>query len=219
MQVGGFGGEVLAGEGELHGDVSRQGPGEAKEASGVCHERPLHLGQAEPGNAACHHEVAGEHDLGSTGHGRALNSGDQGLGAGPTYEAGEPAAFGGEPGRTGGDRLEVGTGAERRPVAAQDPDPQVGVRFEAVDRSLEVLGELLAHGIAGLRAVQRDDRHPTADLEGDRHADDPTEGMSAARKRPSVAFAPAAGPGRGRRLDSERRCDCGHAHGHPLHGV
>jgi hypothetical protein len=55
------------------------------------------------------------------------------------------------------DGLEVGAGAEHRPGASEDADPEVVGRLDAVDGGLDALGDVGVDGVAGLGAVDGDD--------------------------------------------------------------
>src|SRR5690606_5165421 len=72
-----------------------------------------------------------------------------------------------------GERLQVHSGAEGPTGTGEDADDRVGALVELVHGGRQLLGHLAVHGIAGLRAVDGEDRDPVADLGQDTvtHAD------------------------------------------------
>jgi hypothetical protein len=131
-------------------------------------DAPGHLGQAEGRVGARHHEVAGEHELGAAGQGEAAHRGDDRLGAGEADEAGEAALLGHELGGTPvAQGLEVGAGAEVRPGAGEDGDPDVGVGLDPPDRGVEGGRQARVDGVALLRTVQGQRGDVAVDLVAD----------------------------------------------------
>ena len=89
--VGLLGGDGVAGEGQLHGDVARELAGEAEQAARRGDQVALDLGDAEHGGRRRHHQVAGQDDLGPAGQRGPVDGGDDRLGALALDDAGEAA--------------------------------------------------------------------------------------------------------------------------------
>ena len=144
--------------------------GQAEQPAGPGDEVALDLGEPECRASGGDDDVGGEGDLAAAGSCQAVDGGDHRLASLAVGEAGEATASG-DQGRhvAGADLLEVGSGAEHRPllsggVGGEDADPQVGIVFEAIDRRLESAGHVTVDGVARLRSVQRDDRDVAVDL-------------------------------------------------------
>ena len=125
-------------------------------------------------------------------------------------EPGEAAALGVErAGLPGVDRLEVGAGAEHRPLLAlgvggEDADPHLGVVLELIDRRLDAGGDIAVDGVARLGTVERDEADAAAGfVQNDvRHAADCTGAVR--RSEPAVS---AIGCRRPQRCRCQRSAD------------
>src|SRR4051794_37665121 len=131
--VGTGGGNELAGERPLHGEVVRDPLWQPDQAPAGRDEAALDLGQPELRVLGGHDHVAGKGDLEAAGDRVSLDRRDQRLRRGLLHDAGEPASrdrwsFTGEKG------LEVHAGAEGAAGAGEDARDEGAVRLEPVHR-------------------------------------------------------------------------------------
>ncbi len=107
-----------------------------------------------------------------TGGGEAVDGGDDRLAAGEVDEAAEAALLGGDlAGPAGVDELEVGPGAEDRPVGGQHADPDVVVGLGLLEVGLHRLGHDVVDGVAGLGAVEGEEGDVAPDFVFDHGGD------------------------------------------------
>ena len=166
-----LGAEPLAGEHQLGGPGRRQRPRQPEQPAGRRDDAPGHLGEPELRVRRRDDEVAGQDQLGAAGQREAGHRGDHRLGARVAHPPGEPALLGGELGpAAGGQRLEVGAGAEVGPRAGEDRDPDLRIGLERRRRLAELAGEVGVDRVALLRPVERDRRDPPVDLVPHGHA-------------------------------------------------
>src|SRR4051812_38178500 len=163
--MGPLGGDRFAGQDRFHRGRPPDRPRQAEQAASAGDQIALDLGQSERGPGARHHEIAGEHDLAPARRGEAVHGDDDRLAPLPVGEPGEPTPLGGDRQSVAAvDHLEVGAGAEHRPllplgVGGEDPDPEVVVVLEPVDGGFEAGRDCTVDGVARLGSIQRDHRH------------------------------------------------------------
>jgi hypothetical protein len=150
--------DEVAGEQQLQ----RERPGyplrQQQRAARARHQAALDLGDAEPGQRARHHQVAGEQQLESPGQRPALGRADQRLARRGLGDAAQPAA--GEGRRLAlEERLEVHARGERAARAGEHAHPQVFVCVQLVGRVADSGRDRPVQGVAGLRPVDDDDLH------------------------------------------------------------
>ncbi|TQM11204.1 hypothetical protein FB558_3758 [Pseudonocardia kunmingensis] len=159
----------LAGEQQLEPDSVWQLGGQAEGSPGPRDEAAPHLRQSEGGGLGRDDEIAGQRDLGATAHGGAVDGGDRRLAdvvADVPREAPPlpPFSLGDDP-LAAHDRLEVGAGTEGLVACAgehhrADVDVAIGLLHRVPDPE----ADRFVHGVAGFRAVDRDDQDMVAAL-------------------------------------------------------
>ena len=152
---------------ELLGEVERQGPRRAEEASAGRHDADADLGQAEPGRARRDDEIAGEDDLQPAAEGGTLDRGDQRFAAAAPDDAVLTAAL----------RHVVAAGGQVTPrtedvgVAGQDAGPQVLIVVELVEGVVERVGHRPVDGVPLLGPFHRDDQDAAVTTSPDQISD------------------------------------------------
>ena len=170
--VGQLGADRVAGERQLHGDVERDLAGQAEQAAGAGDERPLDLGDAERGGGGGDDQVAGQHDLGAAGQRRAVDGGDDRLGAlAPARcRRSRPARSGGEPALPALISLRSAPAQNTGGSPVRMPTQMLSSASIWSIAVLDALGDGAVDGVAGLGAVDLDDRERSPLLEVDGHA-------------------------------------------------
>ncbi len=152
----------LAGQDRLHGSSLADGAGESEETTCSRDQIPFHLSEPERGLGGRDHEVCGQHDLATAGSGQPIDGHDDRLAAFAIDESSESAALGVQSrGVTGIDGFEISACAEDRArlpvgVGLKDPDPDVIVGFELVDRRFEALSHVAVDRIACVGTIEGD---------------------------------------------------------------
>ncbi len=166
--MGSFGRDRITGEDQLGRDVAGECHRETEEATGGGDERTLHLGHPETSVGRRDDQITRQDDLGAAGQRRAVDGGDQRLGANPLDESGEPALLGAHlSSGAARDGLEIGARTEHRAGTGDDADPDVVVRFDVVDGGFDPLRNVAVDRVAGLGSVDGDE----ADVVGNRVVD------------------------------------------------
>ncbi len=132
--VGPLGGDRVAGQGQLHGHVVGDASRQVQQGPACSHQAALGLGDAELGPGGRHHQVAGQRNLQTAGHGKALDGRDQRLARSALGDPGEATVAHPRP-FAGHERLQVHARAEAAPGTGQDADRERVVCVQLVERA------------------------------------------------------------------------------------
>src|ERR1700728_1325580 len=154
-----IGGEVLAGQHDLHGQVVRHPAGQPEQPACRRRQASPDLGQPELRRHARHDQVAAQGELEAAGERVPLDRGDHGLGRRPLGDPAEAAAR--HDGRVPAQEApQAHARGERAARAGQDDDPRILVAVELVHRGGYAAGDLAVDSVARLGAIDRDDGDP-----------------------------------------------------------
>src|SRR3954451_10067785 len=154
--VAAFGGDRVAGQGELHRRALRDPPRQPQQRAAGGDQRPLHLGDPELRGTAGHDQVARERDLEPARDREPLDGGYQRLPRRALRDAREAAVA--DVRRLAIHvRLQAHAGAEASARAGEHADAETVVGVELVEPGGDPLGQGPVDGVAGVRAVERDD--------------------------------------------------------------
>ena len=152
---------------ELLGDIERQGPWRAEEASAGRHDADADFGQAEPGRARRDDEIAGEGDLQPAAQGGTLDGGDQRFAAAAADDAVLTAALRHVVAAGG----QVTSRTEDIGVPREDAGPQVSIVVELVEGVVERVGHRPVDGVPLLGPCHRDDQDAAVTTSPDQISD------------------------------------------------
>ncbi len=149
----------ISGHAHFQGDGHGQPLGHADQPAAAGDQAALGFGDTEDGVLDRHHEVAGQHDLETTGQGRPIDGGDDRLGEDTGGDAGEATlAVDDAATLAGGERLEVHAGAEGLVAGPGDDDhPAVIIGLEVIHDLGHALADRPVDGVALIGAVDGHD--------------------------------------------------------------
>ena len=154
----GFGGaELLASQGQLHGQVVGDALGQAHQPARAGHQAALDLGQAKTRVVGGHDQVAGQHHFKTTGQGVAFHGGNQGFDGRGLDHASQAPARQLHP-LAAQKSLEVHARAKVTACAREDAHAECGVGVQQVHGLGQGLGGGAVNGVAHLGAVYGDDQ-------------------------------------------------------------